>query len=246
VAGRPADSRDPQSQTKFASSMEYGAMQSVYQQKILDVRTKDTYRHEIFFADSTSAEQAASPVPIGADSKLYVVEKMIGDLIRVARGLPEAMQQIVSINVSNTILVDSDILGILLENLQDLPYGLSIEVTQLGDLPEPRKLNAVFSTLRQRNCSVEFDNFGGPNSQNTQVLSEYAFDSVKLNGRFVDNALADDRRLRLLALLTDLIRTQGKLLIATGVATCQQSEKLAALGIVLQQGDFIHSPELVN
>jgi EAL domain-containing protein (putative c-di-GMP-specific phosphodiesterase class I) len=221
-------------------------MQKVYQQKILDIRTREIYRYEILFHDEINLDVAVSVPPIGACNQLYVAQEMIRDLIRAASGLPDKIQRMISINVTNRILVDSDMREILIENLQDLPHGLTIEVTQLGDLPEPRKLNAVLSGLRQRNCSVDFDNFGGPNSKNPQILSEYFFDSIKLNGKFVQNTLADERLLRLLAFLNDLIKAQGKLLIATGVSTSTQSEKLASLGIVLQQGDFIHSPELVS
>jgi EAL domain-containing protein (putative c-di-GMP-specific phosphodiesterase class I) len=223
-----------------------GAMQTVYQQKILDVRTNNLYRCEVFFAEQLSTEQAVSALPLGRDGRLFPFKEMINHLIRVTCGLPDDIQHLVSINVANSILVDSDMLEVFFEQLEDMPYGLSVEVTPLDDLPEPRKLNGVFRTLRKLNCSVEFDDFGGSKSQNPEVLSEYAFDSVKLNSKFVRSMLSDGRRMRLLALLIGMIKAQGKLLVATGVSTCEQSEKLASLGIVLQQGDFIHSPEPVS
>jgi EAL domain-containing protein (putative c-di-GMP-specific phosphodiesterase class I) len=221
-------------------------MQNVYQQKILDIRTNIIYRCEVFFADELDTEQAVSALPLGADGRLFPFKDMISHLIRVASDLPDEIQHLVSINVSNAIFVDPDMLDVFLDTLEDLPYGLSIEVTPLGDLPGPRKLNALFSTLRKLSCSVEFDNFGGRHSQNPQILSEYSFDSVKLSSKFIQSTLSDERRMRLLALLTDMIKAQGKLLVATGVSTCKQSETLASLGVVLQQGDFIHSPELVS
>jgi EAL domain-containing protein (putative c-di-GMP-specific phosphodiesterase class I) len=183
---------------------------------------------------------------LGGDGRLFPFMEMTSHLLKVVSAFPDGVQHLISINVANTILIDSEMLGVFLEQLEDMPYGLSIEVTPLGELPEPRRLNAVFSTLRKLNCSVEFDNFGGPSSENPQIMSEYSFDSVKLNSTFVQTALSDQRRMRLLALITDMIKAQGKRLIATGVSTCKQSEKLASLGIVLQQGDFIHSPELVS
>jgi EAL domain-containing protein (putative c-di-GMP-specific phosphodiesterase class I) len=222
------------------------AMQKVYQQKILDIGTHDIYRYEILLHDDLDTEFASSVSPIAVGYNAYAFQETFRGLVRVAVGLPDEVQQIISMNVTNRILVDFDMMEILLENLQDLPYGLTIEVTQIGDLPEPRRLNAVLSGLRQHNCSVDFDNFGGPNSRTPQILSEYFFDAIKLNGKFVQSALLDDRLTRLLALLNDMIKAQGKVLIATGVSTSQQSEALASLGIVLQQGDFIHSPELVS
>jgi EAL domain-containing protein (putative c-di-GMP-specific phosphodiesterase class I) len=220
-------------------------MQKVYQQNILDIDTKDFCRHEIFH-EEVNTEQAVSALLIGACNQLYDVQEMISDLFKVATGLPDEVQRIISINVANRFLIDPEMMEILFENLPDLPYGLTIEVTQLGELPEPRKLNAVLSALRQRNCSVDFDDFGGPNSKNPQILSEYYFDSVKLNSKFVQGILADERLTRLLGLLNDMIKAQGKSLIATGVSTSKQSEQLASLGIVLQQGDYIHSTELVG
>jgi hypothetical protein len=223
-----------------------GAMQTLYQQKILDVKTNHLYRYEVFFAEECQTTQTVSPMSLGGDGRLFPFKEMISHLLKVVSGFPDEIQHLISINVSNTILLDAEMLDVFLEQLEDLPYGLSIEVTPLGEFPEPRKLNAVFSELRKLNCSVEFDDFGGPNSQNPQILSEYSFDSVKLNSTFVQTALSDQRRMRLLALVTTMIKAQGKRLIATGVSTCTQSEKLASLGIVLQQGDFIHSPELVS
>jgi EAL domain-containing protein (putative c-di-GMP-specific phosphodiesterase class I) len=221
-------------------------MQTLYQQKILDIRTRKIYRCEVFFADESNADQAVSALPLGGDRRLFPFKEMISHLTRVVSRLPDDVQHLISINVANSILIDSDMLEVFLEQIEDLPYGLSIEVTPLDDLPEPRKLNAVFSTLRKLNCSVEFDDFGGRRSQNPEVLSEYAFDSVKLNSKFVRSMLSDGRRMRLLTLLIGMIMAQGKLLVATGVSTREQSEKLASLGIVLQQGDFIHSPEPIS
>jgi EAL domain-containing protein (putative c-di-GMP-specific phosphodiesterase class I) len=204
------------------------------------------YRCEVFFSGSCSEEPAVSALPLGGDGRLFPFKEMTRHLIRVVSAFPEDVQHLISINIANTILIDPDMLDVFLEQLEDLPYGLSIEVTPLGEFPEPRRANAVFSTLRKLNCSVEFDGFGGPIGQNPQILSEYSFDSIKLNSSFVQTTLADERRLRLLALLADMIKVQGKRLIATGVSTLKQSQKLASLGIVLQQGDFIHSPELVS
>ena len=221
-------------------------MQRVYQQKILDIRTRDIYRYEILLHDEINSNLVVLAPQTAVGCNLYTFQETFRDLVSVAVGLPDEVQQMISINVTNRILVDGDMMEILLENLRDLPYGLTIEVTQIGDLPEPRRLNAVLSGLRQHNCSVDFDNFGGPNSKTPQVLSEYFFDSVKLNGKFVQSTLSNERLTRLLALLNDMTKAQGKVMIATGVSTSTQSERLASIGIVLQQGDFIHSPELVS
>jgi len=221
-------------------------MQRLYQQKILDIRSRDIYRYELLLHGELNTEFADVAPPIVAGYDSYAFQEMFRDLVRVALGLPDEVQQIISMNVTNRVLVDCDMMEILLENLQDLPYGLTIEVTQVGDLTEPRRLNAVLSGLRQHNCSVDFDNFGGPNSRTPQILSEYFFDSVKLNSKFVQATLLNNRLSRLLALLNEMTKAQGKALIATGVSTSEQSETLAALGIVLQQGDFIHSPELLG
>jgi EAL domain-containing protein (putative c-di-GMP-specific phosphodiesterase class I) len=220
-------------------------MPAFYMQKVLDIRKNDVHRMEIFSAEEPADGQGVSAKPVGADHTLHRVEDMIKSLIRIAKGYPEETQQIISINIANSILADNELLDIILDNLQDMPYGLSIEVAQVGDLLQPRKVNTAFSALRQRRCSVGFDNFGGAKAKNPQILSEYAFDSVKLHSKFVQGALSDERSLRVLNLVVDLIKAQDKTIIATGVSTREQSEKLASLGIVLQQGDFIHRPERI-
>ncbi len=208
------------------------------------MRTQDVYRVEIFYRDE-AGDAPAAVLPVGVDRNFHAVGDMLRDLLEASSRLPEDIQHLISINVANSIFFDGDLTHLVMSSLQDLPYGLSIEVSQLGDLPEPRKINALFSEFRKINCTVELDNFGGAFSKNPQVFSEYSFDSMKLDARFVQNALADDRRLRLLSLVSDMVKAQGKRIIATGVASKADSDKLAGLGIVLQQGEFIHSPQPV-
>jgi len=217
----------------------------MYRQKIINVQTKGVYRIEVFNAKEEGEQNTIQPIPVGYDSNYLTTTHMINGLVATASKFAEEDQMLVAINVSNSLLVDTDLLDIVLHKLDGLPYGLSIEVTQLGVLPEPRKLNAVFSMLRQRNCSIEFDNFGGSNSQSPQVLSEYSFDSMKLNSTFMRSMLRESRSLRLLKLIIDMVKAQGKRIIATGVSGRSESEQLVDIGIFLQQGDYIHAPELV-
>jgi EAL domain-containing protein (putative c-di-GMP-specific phosphodiesterase class I) len=218
----------------------------IYKQNIVDVRNKSIFHIEVFNVEETDGEQTGLTVPVGYTSNYFTVIKMINGLMETVSGFPLEERQLVAINVSSSLLVDTELLDVLLHKLEDLPHGLSIEVVQLGQLPAPRKLNAVLSVLRDRNCSMEFDDFGGSNSQNPLILSEYAFDSMKLNAAFVQNMLTSDRRLRLLKLIVDMIKTQGKRVIATGVSTQVESAKLTDIGIYLQQGDYIHASELVG
>ena len=220
-------------------------MPGIYKQKIINVRTNAVHKIEIFNAGEANGRKIVQTIPVGYAGNFLTASLMVNGLIDIASELSAQDHCPIAINVSNTLLVDADLLAVVLQRLQVMPCGLSIEVTQLGDLPAPRTLNATFSRLRQHNCTVEFDNFGGPNGKSPQVLSGYSFDSIKLNSTFSRKVLGAPRYLRLLKLIVDMVNAQGKDVVATGVSAQAESENLEAIGVYLQQGDYIHPPEFV-
>jgi EAL domain-containing protein (putative c-di-GMP-specific phosphodiesterase class I) len=219
------------------------ASNEIFQQKIVDVNTGRLLRVELFNATDADDGETLSVIPVGLDQSAVSTEDMMTGLLEAASTQPADIQPYISINVANSIFFDDELLRMIMHRLEDLPYGLSIEVSQLGDLPEPRKINATFSQFRRLDCSLELDNFGSAFCKDPQIFSEYSFDSLKLDPAFVQKALSDSRRQRMLSLITNMVRAQDKWIIATGVTSQEISDKLKELGIHLQQGTHIHAPQ---
>jgi EAL domain-containing protein (putative c-di-GMP-specific phosphodiesterase class I) len=148
----------------------------------------------------------------------------------------------VSVNVSPIQLAKPDFFDVLLHNLESLglpPQTLTIEITEslpISDLP---MVVSRLASLRDLGLGVSIDDFGTGYSSIAQLQS---LPATELK---IDQSLVQDESQETQALMTavvGVVRSRGIRIVAEGVETEQQLQRVLELGCDRAQGYLFSKP----
>lgn len=149
-----------------------------------------------------------------------------------------------AVNVSALSLNHDETLGRLHEGLERSgfePGSLIVEITESTAMQDPRTSIQIFQGLQERGARVAIDDFGTGHSA-LAYLKSLPVDLVKLDMIFVRGIEASEREDRLLKALIELGKTLEVEVVAEGVETEGQYERVAAHGCHLAQGNYLGRP----
>ncbi|WP_137681690.1 EAL domain-containing protein [Aurantiacibacter suaedae] len=178
------------------------------------------------------AEETGLIVPIGAwairESCRAAMEDLDGSCI--------------SVNVSarqfhTPDLVDAVTLALAESGLP--PSRLELEITESVLIDDDDIATRVLNTLRQLGVRVALDDFGTGYSS-LSYLTRFAFDTVKIDRSFIQ--AEDDKTWHVIRSVLSMSAGLGTEVVAEGVETSEQLERLAAEGCSLIQGFLISQP----
>ncbi len=150
----------------------------------------------------------------------------------------------VSVNVSRIDIYDPELenkfLGIIRDN--DLtPEDMLLEITESAYSEDSEQLISVIGNLQKIGFKVEMDDFGSGYSS-LNMLMELPVDVLKLDMKFVRNMLEGEKNLKLVELIMDIAGYLSVPVIAEGVETEAQCQKLRELGCAYVQGYYFSKP----
>lgn len=149
-----------------------------------------------------------------------------------------------SVNVSAQSLRHDDVLRRFHERLERSrlePGQLVVEMTESTAMRDPRAAVSVFEALQERGARIAIDDFGTGHSA-LAYLKNLPCDLVKLDLIFIRGIETSEREDRLLKALVGLGRTLGVEVVAEGVETQGQHDRLAAHDCELAQGFHLGRP----
>ena len=150
----------------------------------------------------------------------------------------------VSVNVSRIDIYDPDLPSEFLSLIRDqglAPEDYLLEITESAYTEETDQLISSVQKLRGMGFKVEMDDFGsGYSSLNT--LSILPIDVLKLDMGFIRGMEKDPRRRRLVEIVMEIARYLEVPMIAEGVETQDQLDRLKALGCDIVQGYLFSKP----
>ncbi|WP_127781990.1 EAL domain-containing protein [Rhodococcus sp. X156] len=173
----------------------------------------------------------------------WVLETALRDVARVRQEWPE-----IGVNVNLSALhvheptLPARIRGLLKEHGVS-PQALTLEITETASLWDPARTMGSLRDLRSLGVGVVVDDFGTGYS-NFSYLKQLPLRGLKIDRSFVQNLDQDEDAAIVTALLT-LSQTLGLEVIAEGVETAQQQEKLLELGCSRAQGFLFSRAEPV-
>lgn len=150
----------------------------------------------------------------------------------------------VSVNLAAKQLQDPLLGEILLSELAAggaRPEDLELEVTESGLVQDIEGAHRLLTQLRNEGFTLALDDFGTGYSS-LSYLQTLPFHKVKLDRSFVKDVAADARAARLIAGVVDLCSALDMQVVAEGVETEGQFERLVALGTPEFQGFLFHRP----
>jgi diguanylate cyclase (GGDEF)-like protein/PAS domain S-box-containing protein len=222
----------------------------IYYQVIMSLETQKIWGFEALVRWKHPARGLVSPsefIPVAEENGLIVP---LGQWV-----LESACQQtriwqarftddpplLISINLSARHFLQADLLQqcrAVLYETQLSHSSLSLEVTESAMIPNPEAAIELMHQLKELGIQISLDDFGTGYSS-LSYLHRFPLDCLKIDRSFVSRILEDDEIIR--TILT-LGRNLGLRVIAEGVETAEQLEKLKELGCRYAQGFYFSVP----
>jgi diguanylate cyclase (GGDEF)-like protein len=150
----------------------------------------------------------------------------------------------VSVNVSPRQLRDPSFVSEVrrIHSRAGLPASnLTLEITESFMVADPESARSRLRELKNLGVRISMDDFGTGYSS-LASLQDLPLDILKIDKAFVDHIAEDPRRTAFAQAIIRMGKTLGLGLIAEGVETAEQAERLQSLGCRLAQGFYFSRP----
>ena len=150
----------------------------------------------------------------------------------------------VAVNVSGRDLVDlglADEVGAMLVEHGLDPSGLEVEVTESTLMTDPLRATTVLEQLSGLGIRIAIDDFGSGYSSLSH-LRRLPVDVLKIDRQFVVNMSTDESDETIVRSTIDLAHNLGLAVVAEGVESQQNIDRLVELGCDSIQGYFVSEP----
>lgn len=150
----------------------------------------------------------------------------------------------VSVNVSRADIYQSRLVDTfckLIEKYEIDPSYLHLEITESAYTENPEQIISRVEELRNKGFVIEMDDFGSGYSS-LNMLSQMSLDILKLDMKFIRYEMSKPTRQ---SLLHDIINMAHRLhlkVVAEGVETADQKERLSSMNCDYAQGYFYAKP----
>ena len=150
----------------------------------------------------------------------------------------------ISVNVSRLDIYNTDLADVLTSLVRR--YGLSpdrlhLEITESAYTDTSRQLIETLGTLRRLGFVIEMDDFGSGYSS-LNMLAEMPIDVLKLDMKFIQTEITRPTGQGILRFIVDLARWMKLRVVAEGVETREQLERLQNDGCDYAQGYYFAKP----
>jgi len=115
--------------------------------------------------------------------------------------------------------------------------GVQIEITESILIDDPAGALATLTRLKDLGIGLKIDDFGTGYSS-LRHLADMPFDSLKIDRSFIDNLCTEGSGENMVRTIIAMAENLGIGVIAEGVETAGQLEKLASLGCNRVQGHY--------
>jgi diguanylate cyclase (GGDEF)-like protein/PAS domain S-box-containing protein len=186
------------------------------------------------------AEETGLIIPLGR----WIVEEACRQMAEWVKRYPHLEDLTMSVNLSAKQLRQPD----LLEQVKDAflkaglaPDRLKLEIAETVLMDEPESNIQVVSELRDLGVLVQIDDFG-TGSSSLSYLNRFRVDTLKIDRSFISQVGVPGEKAAVVQAMITLAGQLGIRVIAEGVETPQQSEKLAGLHCEQAQGYLFSQP----
>ncbi len=150
----------------------------------------------------------------------------------------------ISVNLSGKQIAQPDIIETVDQTLKQTglpPQSLKLEITENVILEDNQLTVEVFKQLQKLGVQVQIDDFGvGYSSLN--YLSQFPINALKIDQSFVSQMLEDNNQMEIIQAIVTLTHRLGVGVIAEGMETTKQMDKLKSIGCEFGQGYLVSVP----
>ena len=150
----------------------------------------------------------------------------------------------VSVNVSRADVYQADLADVLIKTVQKYgltPERLHLEITESAYTENPEQIINTVSQLKNLGFVIEMDDFGSGYSS-LNMLNQMPLDILKLDMKFIQVETAKPVNQGILHFIMGLARWMNLSVVAEGVETKEQLERLRETGCDYVQGYYFAKP----
>jgi diguanylate cyclase (GGDEF)-like protein len=150
----------------------------------------------------------------------------------------------ISVNVSRADIYNADLTDILLSIVKKhglTPERLHLEITESAYTEDPKQIIDTVNSLREIGFVIEMDDFGSGYSS-LNMLNQMSLDILKLDMKFIRSETAKPMNQGILRFIMSLARWMNLSVVAEGVETKEQLERLREIGCDYVQGYYFAKP----
>ncbi|RHR27065.1 EAL domain-containing protein [Clostridium sp. AF19-22AC] len=150
----------------------------------------------------------------------------------------------VSVNVSRADIYNADLAEILMRTVKKYnlsPSHLHLEITESAYTENPTQIIDTVRQLRELGFIIEMDDFGSGYSS-LNMLNEMPIDILKLDMKFIQSETAKPNSQGILQFIIALARWMHLSVVAEGVETKEQFNRLKEIGCDYVQGYYFAKP----
>ena len=150
----------------------------------------------------------------------------------------------VSVNVSRADIFQIDLPDILLQTVEKYgvaPAQLHLEITESAYTEDPDQIIQTVNQLRELGFVIELDDFGSGYSS-LNMIGRMNLDVLKLDMKFIQSETAMQSEQGILRFVVELANRMNLRVVAEGVETKEQLERLREIGCDYAQGYFFAEP----
>lgn len=173
----------------------------------------------------------------------YIVEKVFKDIPDLQSRL--GRDSTVSINIPPILFLSRDFTEAVNKLMKDYaiaPGTVIFEITEDIFIENIDKVNAIINEIKTMGIGIALDDFGKGFSS-LSYLRTINIDELKIDKSFIDNISLDEKSYRLFQSICDIGEIYGFKVIAEGVETREQADRISKTGCSVIQGYFYSRPE---
>jgi diguanylate cyclase (GGDEF)-like protein len=186
------------------------------------------------------AEETGLIVPLGAE----ILTQACAEAVRWQRDRPGQVALRVAVNVASAQLAHPLFLPTVSAALAESglePQSLSLEITETTLMTDTDAAAATLRAIRALGVHLALDDFGTGYSSLT-YLRRFPVEALKIDRSFVAGIGRDREDEAIVAMVLHLAQALGLRVVAEGVETADQLDKLRRLGCPLMQGFYFGRP----
>lgn len=150
----------------------------------------------------------------------------------------------ISVNVSRTDIYNPALADILMETVSKhglTPEELHLEITETSYTENPKQIINEVEHLKSLGFVIEMDDFGSGYSS-LNMLNELPIDILKLDMKFIQNDSCGRNNKNILSFIISLAKWLDLLVVAEGVETYEQVQRLRNMDCTYVQGYYYAKP----
>ncbi len=184
----------------------------------------------------TVLEETGLIIPVG----WWVLEEACRQMTAWHALFPDAPPLTIAVNLSSRQFLQAGLVEQverrLLESGMD-PRSLKLEITESAIMTDPDSAAALLSRLRELGVRVGIDDFGTGYSS-LSYLRSFPIDTLKIDRSFIRKLASDPKDLEIVQVILTLARNLAIDVVAEGVETLHQRDKLQTMGCDFGQGFY--------